>query len=125
MATKIRNRTSVKQTVRFKHKSRIRAKIEGSIEKPRLCIFRSNQHLYVQLVDDLKGHTVAAASTSEEEAGKKGRGNLSGAKYVGQMIAKRALAKSVDKVVFDRGGYLYHGRVKAVADAAREAGLKF
>lgn len=125
MATKIRNRTSEKQRVRFKHKRRIRARMEGSSEKPRLCVFRSNSHLYVQLVDDLKGHTVAAAATSEKEAGKSGRANLSGAKYVGEMVAKRALARGVSKAVFDRSGYIYHGRIKALADAAREAGLKF
>ena len=124
MSTKIRNRTGEKQTVRFKHKKRIRARLEGSSDKPRLCVFRSNSHLYVQLIDDLKGHTLAAASTSEPEA-TKGRANLSGAKYVGEMIAKRALAKGVNKVVFDRSGYIYHGRIKAVADAARETGLKF
>ncbi len=126
MGTKIRNRTVYRQVVRFKHKARIRATLEGVAESPRLCVFRSNRHLYVQLVDDLKGHTIAAASSAEAELGHvKGVRSISVAKEVGALIAKRALAKKVTSVVFDRGGYPYHGRVRALADAAREAGLKF
>jgi large subunit ribosomal protein L18 len=105
---------------------RIRKKIMGTAERPRLNVYRSLNHIYVQLIDDLKGATLVAASSSE---GKKGErrtgGNLASAKSVGKVIAERAQAKGIDKVVFDRGGYLYHGRIKALADAAREAGLKF
>jgi large subunit ribosomal protein L18 len=105
---------------------RIRKKILGTAERPRLNVYRSLNHIYVQLIDDLKGATLVAASSGE---GKKGErrtgGNLASAKAVGKAIAERAKAKGIDKVVFDRGGYIYHGRVKALADAAREAGLKF
>jgi large subunit ribosomal protein L18 len=125
MATKIRRQTSTKQQIRFKRKRRIRAGISGSIERPRLSVFRSNTHLYVQLIDDLKGHTLVAASTLEEELKDKVGGSVEGAKTLGGLVAKRALAKNITKVVFDRSGYLYHGRIKALADAAREGGLKF
>ena len=124
MATKISKRTSQKQRIRFKHKKRIRSKLTGTTERPRLVVFRSNSNMYAQLVDDVKAHTIAAASTVEKELIKSGA-NVEGAKLVGQMIAKRAQAKGVTSVVFDRGGYLYHGKIKALADAAREAGLKF
>jgi large subunit ribosomal protein L18 len=124
MATKITKRTSQKQIIRFKHKKRIRSKLTGTTERPRLVVFRSNSNMYAQLVDDVKAHTIAAASTVEKELLKAGA-NVDGAKLVGQLIAKRAQAKGVKAVVFDRGGYLYHGKIKALADAAREAGLKF
>lgn len=125
MATKIRRTTSPKQVIRFKRKKRIRARVEGSQERPRLSVFRSNKHLYVQLVDDIKGHTLVAASTLEEELKDKLGGSVEGAKTLGNLVAKRALAKKIAEVVFDRSGYLYHGRIKALADAAREGGLKF
>lgn len=125
MATKIRRVTNPKQVIRFKRKLRIRSVLEGSVERPRLSVFRSNSHIYVQLVDDLKGHTLVAASTQEADQREKMGCTLEGAKTVGQLIAKRALAKNISQVVFDRSGYIYHGRIKAVADAAREAGLKF
>lgn len=124
MATKIGNKTSQKQKIRFKHKKRIRAKIFGTTEKPRLVVFRSNANMYAQLIDDSKAHTLVAASTTEKEL-VKSSANIEGAKQVGQLIAKRAQAKGVKNVVFDRGGYLYHGKIKALADAAREAGLQF
>ena len=119
------SRTSQKQVIRFKRKKRIRARVEGTAERPRLSVFRSNRHLYVQLVDDVKGHTLVAASTSEEELKGKVGGTIEGAKTLGNLVAKRALAKNISQVVFDRSGYLYHGRIKALADAAREGGLKF
>ena len=124
MATKITKRTSQKQIIRFKHKKRIRSKLTGTTERPRLVVFRSNSNIYAQLIDDVKAHTIAAASTVEKELIKAGA-NVDGAKLVGQLIAKRAQAKGVKAVVFDRGGYLYHGKIKALADAAREAGLNF
>jgi large subunit ribosomal protein L18 len=105
---------------------RIRKKILGTAQRPRLNIYRSLNHIYVQLIDDLQGATLVAANSAE---GKKGErrigGNLAAAKAVGKAIAERAKGKGIEKVVFDRGGYIYHGRVKALADAAREAGLKF
>ncbi|HAR43851.1 MAG TPA: 50S ribosomal protein L18 [Bdellovibrionales bacterium] len=125
MATKIRQKTSNKQVVRFKRKLRIRSRVEGNSERPRLSVFRSNQNIYVQLVDDAKGHTLVAASTLEEELKGKVASSIAGAKQLGNLIAKRALAKNISQIVFDRSGYLYHGRIKALADAAREGGLKF
>jgi large subunit ribosomal protein L18 len=124
MATKIGKKTSEKQKVRFKHKKRIRSKLFGTTERPRLVVFRSNSNMYAQLIDDTKAHTLVAASTTEKEL-IKAAANIEGAKQVGQLIAKRAQAKGVKNVVFDRGGYLYHGKIKALADAAREAGLQF
>ena len=105
---------------------RIRKKLQGTAERPRLNVYRSLNHIYVQVIDDLNGKTLVSASTAEGK--KKERptgGNVASAKTVGKAIAERAKAKGVTKVVFDRGGYIYHGRVKALADAAREAGLKF
>ncbi len=106
---------------------RIRRKISGTAERPRLCVFRSLNHMYAQLVDDTKGVTLAAASTRDKDVrGEvKGTGNLKSAKAVGKAIAERARARGIESVVFDRGGYIYHGRIKALADAARESGLKF
>jgi large subunit ribosomal protein L18 len=123
MATKIRLQTSQKQVIRFKRKRRISARIEGTAERPRFAVFRSNRHIYAQLIDDTKGHTLVSASTLEEDL--KVHGSVEGAKVLGGVIAKRALSKNVAQVVFDRSGYLYHGQIKALADAAREAGLKF
>jgi large subunit ribosomal protein L18 len=102
---------------------RIRRRVSGTTERPRLAVFRSVKHIYAQVIDDSNGHTVAAASTAEKDA--KNGGNLAGAKAIGTLVAQRAKDKGVDAVVFDRGGYLYHGRIKALADAARAAGLKF
>ena len=113
------------KSIRFKRKKRIRSKIEGTTERPRLSVFRSNKNLYAQLVDDVKGHTLVAASTQDEEVKGKVGASIEGAKVLGLMLAKRALAKKIDQVVFDRSGYIYHGRIKALADAAREGGLKF
>jgi large subunit ribosomal protein L18 len=112
-------------TRRRVHK-RIRKKVLGTAERPRLNVYRSLNHIYVQVIDDVKGVTLVSASTAEgkKEAHSKG-GNVASAKAIGKNIAERAKAKGITKVVFDRGGYIYHGRVKAVADAAREAGLQF
>ncbi|GGJ00955.1 50S ribosomal protein L18 [Alicyclobacillus cellulosilyticus] len=106
---------------------RVRKRIFGTPERPRLNVFRSNKHIYAQVIDDTKGHTLVSASTLDKEL----RGQLESgsdieaARKVGELVAKRALEKGVKAVVFDRGGYLYHGRVRALADAAREAGLEF
>ena len=104
--------------------SRVRSNLFGTPEKPRMCVFRSNKNIYVQVIDDVNGVTLAAASTLDKEFSGYG-GNKEAAKNVGEAIAKKALDKGIDTVAFDRGGFLYHGRVKELADGAREAGLKF
>lgn len=139
-----------KNEIRARIHERIRAKVRGTPERPRLAVFRSLHHIYAQVIDDTKGHTLAAASSAEESlpdgaasgektekpeksekknvkrpGGKAAGGNVAGAKLIGKAIAERAKEKGIRKVVFDRGGYIYHGRVKALADAAREAGLEF
>ena len=106
-----------------KHK-RVRGKISGVSECPRLCVFRSLKHIYAQIIDDTKGKVLASASSSEKNFSLNG-GNKEGARAVGTLIADRALSSGISNVVFDRGGYLYHGRVKELADGAREKGLKF
>jgi large subunit ribosomal protein L18 len=114
-----------KNKTRLRIHRRIRRKVKGSEQRPRLCVFRSLKHIYAQVVDDKQGRTLAAASSNEEGAGRASGGNLAGAKAVGRLIAERAKAKGIKAVVFDRGGYIYHGRVKTLAEAAREAGLEF
>jgi large subunit ribosomal protein L18 len=104
---------------------RIRKKLRGTAERPRLCVYRSLKHIYVQLVDDERGRTVAAASTLDQSVGAARASNTSAAREVGKLIAARAMDQGINQVVFDRGGYRYHGRVKALADAARESGLQF
>ncbi|HKW16262.1 MAG TPA: 50S ribosomal protein L18 [Terriglobales bacterium] len=117
--------TSKNATRRRVHE-RIRKKVLGTSQRPRLNVYRSLNHIYVQVIDDLKGQTLVAASSAEgKKASRNTGGNLAAAKSVGKAIAERAKAKGISKVVFDRGGYIYHGRVKAIADAAREAGLQF
>ena len=113
--------------VRLRIHRRIRKTLRGTPVRPRLAVFRSNKHIYAQIIDDAKNTTVPAASSLEADAKKdlKNGGNVAAAKAVGAMVAKRALEKGIQSVLFDRGGYIYHGRVKALADAAREAGLKF
>lgn len=110
---------------REKRHARVRARVSGTAERPRLCVFRSLDHIYVQAIDDENGKTLAQASTLELRKGPGPTGNIEAAKKVGALIAERLTAKGRTTAVFDRGGYLYHGRVKAVADAARAAGLKF
>jgi large subunit ribosomal protein L18 len=113
-----------KNIIRMRIHRRIRRRVAGTPERPRLAVFRSLNHIYVQLIDDQDGRTIAAAASTEKDLRGKG-GNLEGAKLIGQKVAERAKEKGITKVVFDRGGYLYHGRVKALAEAAREAGLEF
>jgi len=113
-----------RQDIRKRVHKRIRKRVAGSPERPRLAVFRSASHIYVQVIDDERGHTLAAAASTEKDLRGKG-GNVNGAKLIGKTVAERAKEKGITKVVFDRGGYLYHGRVKALADAAREAGLEF
>jgi len=114
-----------RNAVRKRRHARVRKKIFGTAERPRLNVFRSNKHIYAQIIDDMKAVTLVSASTLDKEFDLESTGNIEAAKKVGELVAKRALAKGIKKVVFDRGGYLYHGRVKALADAAREAGLEF
>ena len=109
---------------RAKRHARVRAKISGTPERPRLNVYRSTKHIYAQLIDDVNGVTLASASSMDKDFEGTG-GNTEAARKVGTMIAERALAKNITEVVFDRGGYLYTGRVQAVADGAREAGLNF
>ena len=110
-------------TVREAIHRRIRRKLKGSGERPRLAVYRSVKHIYAQVVDDELGKTIVSASTTEKDLRGASGGNVDAARRIGKAIAERALAKGIESVVFDRGGYLYHGRVKALTDAAREAGL--
>ena len=114
-----RKRNEIRQRVH----DRIRAKIQGTPERPRLNVYRSLNHIYAQVIDDTKGETLVSASTVAAKS--KTGGNVMAAKEIGKQVAERAREKGIKKVVFDRGGYLYHGRIKALADAAREAGLEF
>jgi large subunit ribosomal protein L18 len=114
-----RKRNEIRQRVH----DRIRAKLSGTTERPRLNVYRSLNHIYVQVIDDTQGQTLVSASTVQAKI--KTGGNVAAAKEVGKLIAERAQEKGIKKVVFDRGGYLYHGRIKALADAARESGLEF
>ncbi len=122
---------SVRKLSRNAHRQRVhlrvRTRVSGTRERPRLCVFRSLGHIYAQLIDDHTGRTVTQASSLDTQTRKqlKGGGNVAAAKVVGKAIAERAIAAGVSRVVFDRGGYKYHGRVQALAEAAREAGLKF
>ncbi len=116
-----------KNDIRKRKHERVRSKISGTPERPRLCVFRSLSHIYAQVIDDTNGVTLAAASSLDKDVKDENAygGNVDASKAVGKLVAERALAKGIETVVFDRGGYIYHGRVAALAEAAREAGLKF
>ena len=120
-------RKQSRSDIRVKKHNRMRSKIQGTAERPRLAVFRSEKHIYAQIIDDMTGTTLAAASTVEKDikAALKATSNIEAAAAVGSAIANKAKAKGIEEVVFDRGGFLYHGRVKALAEAAREAGLQF
>ena len=109
---------------RTRRHARVRTKVSGTAERPRLCVYRSNSNLYAQIIDDVAGITLVAASTLDKEIKTK-KSNIEAAKEVGALIAKKAAAKKIKTVVYDRGGYIYHGVVKALAEAAREGGLEF
>ena len=109
---------------RLKRHKRVRSKISGTPDRPRLNVFRSEQNIYAQIIDDVNGNTLCSASSVEKDFGMYG-GNCEAAKKVGNLVAERAAAKGISEVVFDRGGYVYHGRVAALAEGAREGGLKF
>jgi large subunit ribosomal protein L18 len=110
--------------IRTRIHKRVRSRVSGTQERPRLAVFRSASHIYAQVIDDQQGHTMVSAASTEKDLRGKG-GNVKGAKMIGKIVAERAKEKGINRVVFDRGGYLYHGRVKALADAARQAGLEF
>ena len=112
-----------KRTSRLRRRRRVRAKVRGTAERPRLSVFRSNRGIQAQLIDDVTGHTVAAVNWTEDDL--KSLGTMDQAKKAGELLAERGKSAGVETVVFDRGGYRYHGRVKALADGAREGGLKF
>ena len=114
-----------KREARLRRHRRVRKKVRGTSDRPRLAVFRSNKHITAQVIDDIAGRTLAAASTTEASLKGGATGNAAAAKQIGALVAERAKAAGITKVVFDRGGFLYHGRVAAVADAAREAGLEF
>ncbi|HNW25765.1 MAG TPA: 50S ribosomal protein L18 [Candidatus Gastranaerophilaceae bacterium] len=120
-------KTKTRKEQAQKRHQRVRIKLSGTTEAPRLAVYRSTKHIYAQIIDDIKGVTVASASSVDKDLKEKLNhgGNIDSAKAVGEAIAKKALKKGVKEVVFDRGGFLYHGRVAALADAAREAGLVF
>jgi len=119
-------KTSLKVTARAKRVSRIRKKICGTTERPRLCVFKSNKHIYAQIIDDSVGKTIVSMSTKDKEFEKGDeKGKTADAKVVGVKIAEKAKAAGIEKVVFDRGGYIYHGRVKSLSEGAREGGLIF
>jgi len=122
-----RGRNLSRDLHRKRFHARVRTKVSGTPERPRLCVYRSIGHIYVQVIDDRSGKTLVSASSVDAETKKnlKGGGNVAAAKVIGKTIADRAKSAGISKVVFDRGGYKYHGRVKALADAAREAGLQF
>ena len=115
------------RAARIRRHIRVRAKVKGTASRPRLCVFRSLNHIYAQVIDDTQGHTLVSASTIDPEIGsmKAGKAKTPESTLVGSLIAKRALQKGINQVTFDRGGYRYHGRVKALAEAARQEGLKF
>lgn len=119
------NKNSDKQVRRSRRRISIRKRIEGTPLRPRLSVYKSLNHIYAQVIDDLAGHTLACASSRESGLGLSATGNSAAAKAVGKALAERAKAKGVSAVVFDRGGFRFHGRVKALADAARESGLSF
>ncbi|HWQ36523.1 MAG TPA: 50S ribosomal protein L18 [Blastocatellia bacterium] len=114
-----------RQEVRKAVHERIRKRVRGSADRPRLAVFRSLNHIYAQVIDDEKGITLCSASSVEKSAGAASGGNIEAAKVIGRLIAERAKEKGITSVVFDRGGYIYHGRVRTLAEAAREAGLQF
>ncbi len=119
----------IKKISRNKHRvrvhRRIRRKLQGTQERPRLCVFRSLKHIYAQIIDDRQGRTLVSASSAEKDSGVKNGGSVPGAGEVGRLLGERAQTKGIKQVVFDRGGYYYHGRVKALAESARKAGLEF
>lgn len=117
-----RNNRSANRIARHQ---RVRRKVSGTTEVPRLSVFKSNSHIYAQIIDDVKGTTIVSASSLEKNLGLEHTGNKDAAKAVGEAVAKKAIDAGIENVVFDRGGYIYHGKIKELAEAAREAGLKF
>jgi large subunit ribosomal protein L18 len=128
----VSDQVGMRERARRRRQDRVRKRVQGTLTRPRLSVFKSAKHIYGQLIDDVQGHTLAAASSLSasfrervQSVEKASGGNVSGAKIVGELIAEQARAKGVTQIVFDRNGFLYHGRVKALAEGAREAGLQF
>jgi len=121
----LNRKTANKVKKRTKLKVKIRKKVSGTPERPRLCVFKSGRHTYAQIVDDISSKTLVSCSTNGKSVSLKSKSSIDAAKWVGEQIAKKSMEKDIKSIVFDRSGYVYHGRVKAVADAAREAGLQF
>ncbi len=121
------NTATIKRQSRLKRKKRIRKKLSGTPERPRLSVFRSSRHIYAQIVDDVSGHTLTAASSLEKTSKEQNdlKNNVAMARFVGKLVGERAVEKGIKSIVFDRNGFLYHGRVRAVSEGAREAGLDF
>ncbi len=121
------SKTNPRTVARLKRKLRVRKRVQGSSERPRLCVFRSDKHIYAQIIDDVQGVTLVSASTVAPEFKQMelAQGKVGAAQRVGQMVANKAKSQGITRVVFDRNGYIYHGRVRALADSAREAGLEF
>lgn len=119
------NKIAMKKAREFRRKMRVKRKLKTGPDKPRLCITKSNKNIFVQIIDDSRSHTLVAASTLEKDFPMRSRKNKESAKALGKVIAERALQKGIKKIVFDRNGNIYHGRVKAFADSARESGLEF
>ena len=119
------NKSKLKNTRRTRRRKRVSKKVRGTSEKPRLTVFRSNKNIYAQIIDDMEGKTIASSSTRDSDLKLSSGGNRSAAEAVGKSLAEKAVAKGVKKVAFDRNGYLYHGRVQGLADAARKGGLEF
>ena len=118
-------RKESRSKIRAKKHYKLRNRINGTSERPRLSVFRSNDHMYAQIIDDTVGNTLVSASTTQKDVKAEKTNDVAAASYLGKVIAERALAKGITEVVFDRGGFIYHGKIEALADAAREAGLKF
>ena len=125
MRLTLKKKTSVRVKTKMKNKARIRKKLSGTSDRPRLTVFRSGKHTYAQLIDDVAQKTLASASSVEKSFSEKSKSSRASAALVGKMIAERAKEKNISSAVFDRSGYVYHGRVKSLAEGAREAGLKF
>jgi large subunit ribosomal protein L18 len=121
------SKTNPRTVARLKRKLRVRKRVQGSSERPRLCVFRSDKHIYAQIIDDVQGVTLVSASTVAPEFKQMelAQGKVGAAQRVGQMVANKAKSQGITRVVFDRNGYIYHGRIRALADSAREAGLEF
>ena len=125
MSTKIRKKTVAKKKIRFRRKRKIKARVFGNSARPRMVVFKSNRYFYAQIIDDEKSHTLLSISSRDKDMKGKAKLSVDGVKILGEKIAEKALKKDISKVVFDRGGYIYHGIIKEFADSVRKGGIKF